>query len=381
MSGREVSWKIDPHTETKHKILSNYLKRWFPILGSKFQKVLYVDGYAGPGEYCKESPGGRETVNGSPIIALKTARDHLLKRKFQCSELVFHFIEKEEQRLRYLKQKISEIGDLPSNFKVKLYPYTFESVLEKVLSEIEAQGKRLAPSFVFIDPFGPIDVPSSHLLERLAQQPQSEILINLDYLDISRWFLPNPQKHGYLDKIYGSGIWRQALEISDPRCKEEFLKRRYQEMLQGVGWRGVVQPFRMVNRHNQTQYYLFFGTSHPRGMLAMKEAMRSASPGGDFQYSDLTDPQQLRLFGKEEFDKQRSQELAHQIYHSHQGQIVHYETLLQNDVAWHPVCIETHLTKALRSLENDSPPKIVEVKRSDDKSKGSFKGCNIAFAP
>jgi three-Cys-motif partner protein len=44
-------WEIEPHTQAKHEILSRYLDAWFPILASWNTKVLYIDGFAGPGTY------------------------------------------------------------------------------------------------------------------------------------------------------------------------------------------------------------------------------------------------------------------------------------------------------------------------------------------
>jgi hypothetical protein len=41
-----------PHS-AKLKILSAYLQAWFPIVGQShsFDRVIYIDGFAGPGRY------------------------------------------------------------------------------------------------------------------------------------------------------------------------------------------------------------------------------------------------------------------------------------------------------------------------------------------
>ncbi|MFZ7121222.1 MAG: three-Cys-motif partner protein TcmP, partial [Eubacteriaceae bacterium] len=44
-------WAIEPHTEAKHAILRKYLDAWLPIITRWNGKVLYIDGFAGPGEY------------------------------------------------------------------------------------------------------------------------------------------------------------------------------------------------------------------------------------------------------------------------------------------------------------------------------------------
>ncbi len=65
---RDVLWALEPHTAAKHAILRRYLQAWFPIMASANARFLYIDGFAGPGEYS----GGED---GSPVIALKTARE------------------------------------------------------------------------------------------------------------------------------------------------------------------------------------------------------------------------------------------------------------------------------------------------------------------
>ncbi|MGB9800713.1 MAG: hypothetical protein ACPLUL_11530 [Thermanaerothrix sp.] len=42
-------WKIELHTKAKHEILRRYLGAWFGILGSKIPRVVYIDGFCGPG--------------------------------------------------------------------------------------------------------------------------------------------------------------------------------------------------------------------------------------------------------------------------------------------------------------------------------------------
>jgi len=48
-----VVWDAELRTVAKIAILKAYLNAWFRILGMKRpgQKILYVDGFAGPGRY------------------------------------------------------------------------------------------------------------------------------------------------------------------------------------------------------------------------------------------------------------------------------------------------------------------------------------------
>jgi len=370
-----VTWSIPLHTRAKHEILRYYLGAWFPILATIQRRLLYIDGFAGPGEY----EGGED---GSPIIALKVAKDHKLSGKLQRPgmELVFFFIEVDEARFQNLERKLAEL-QLPCNFRVEKECASFENAFGRALAEIEEQSKHLAPSFVFIDPFGLTGFPMS-LIKRLSQQPRSEVLITFNYQALNQWFLQDKSKHKHLDELYGSGDWRPALDILNSKEKEAYLREAYQNALENLGWK--VRPFQMKNKYNQTQYYLFFTTSSWLGMLVMKQAMWTAAPTGDFRYSDLTYPQQACLF-EEVYKEEYSQQLADQLYQNRKGQTVAKRLLLQNEVAWHPICIERHLTRALSILEHDSTPARitkVELPNGRRRRRGSYpKDCTITFAP
>jgi three-Cys-motif partner protein len=82
-----ASWNLAPHTAAKLEILGAYLRAWFPILGrsANFDRIIYIDGFAGPGRY-------KQGEDGSPIIALKAAIDALtgqIQKPFE-----FHFVER-----------------------------------------------------------------------------------------------------------------------------------------------------------------------------------------------------------------------------------------------------------------------------------------------
>ena len=63
----------------KHIILQKYLPSWEVILGSRNRRLCYFDCYAGPGAYEFEG----QKVDGSPIIAVRSAQDYLAKVKAQ----------------------------------------------------------------------------------------------------------------------------------------------------------------------------------------------------------------------------------------------------------------------------------------------------------
>jgi len=168
-------WNIEPHTEAKHEILRKYLDAWLPIMTRWNGRVLYIDGFAGPGEYI----GGK---CGSPIIAIKAVLEHKANIK---SEIIMNFIEADKRRCEYLKQKVNSLK-IPSNIKTECICAKFDETLTEIFKYIDEQKARIAPAFVFIDPFGFTGIPFS-LIKRIMQNERCEVLINFMYEEINRF--------------------------------------------------------------------------------------------------------------------------------------------------------------------------------------------------
>ena len=89
-------------------VLKNYMDAWLPIMRRWNGRVLFIDAFAGPGEYA----GGQD---GSPIIALKSLIDHSARQMMPRRDH-FIFIERELDRKpgtwkMLVKQLENEIPD------------------------------------------------------------------------------------------------------------------------------------------------------------------------------------------------------------------------------------------------------------------------------
>ncbi len=362
---------IQPHTEAKHHILSYYLDEWFPILGRAHRSLRYIDGFSGPGEY----EGGQD---GSPIIALRSVERHSQFEAFvQAGNTIeFLFVDKTPEYCWHLERKIGR-NSWPKAFRVETKHGEFENVLSCLLDDAAYGRLSMPPTLIFIDPFGPSGFPME-LLERLAKYERMDLLINLNCNEFVRWILPDPSKYVTADRLYGGQRWKPAINLSG-RERTTFLVREYEDALGDIGWRGT--SFEMVNSQNQTAYHLVFGTGSPKGMEAMKRAMRSASQTGEFRYTDKINPAQPVLLGLD-MANEYPKEIGEHLFQMYEGQEVAFDYLMANEIDWHRRWLESDLRKGLNYLEYGENPRIAGVRNDDGRrrQKRSYpKGCFITF--
>ena len=137
-------WSADPHTFVKHALLKRYIGAWFSILSTSYRRLVYIDGFAGPGEY----EGGEL---GSPIVVLEAAIGNE-----RLDSPRFLFVEERKDRARHL-DKVLKRYQVPPSFEVKVEEDEFEAVLERELDGMERGGSD--PVFAFVDPFGYLRCP------------------------------------------------------------------------------------------------------------------------------------------------------------------------------------------------------------------------------
>lgn len=176
-------WPAEAHTIAKIEILKSYLVAWFQIVGrsKRGQDLLYVDGFAGPGEYTNYPVGSPFAALTAATQAIELTGNAWIAGKVHCA-----FIEPDLDRFKNLEQKISSF-DLPPRINLHAYPETFTKGLESLKKEIPLPFTSQHPLFVFIDPFGATGVPFT-VVAALLKSPCSEVLLNLDADGIARIF-------------------------------------------------------------------------------------------------------------------------------------------------------------------------------------------------
>lgn len=264
--------------------MKSYLKAWFPILGSGSQGILYLDGFAGPGIYSD----GEE---GSPIIALRTAINHVFISRFK--KIFFWFIEKDMARAKNLQEVLKEkFQNIPNNVEYFVKGAEFAPTLETTIDSLEKKGAKLLPTFAFIDPFGFAGYPMN-LISKIMCNKKCEVLITFMAGFINRFTIEDREKA--LTSLFGSTKWNEINKLNEEEDRCAFLIDLYVSQLKKIGSTKYVRPFEMRDKNDKIIYYLVFGTNNWKGLKVMKDAMYSIDRTGNYRFSDRINPGQSLL--------------------------------------------------------------------------------------
>jgi len=348
---RQTIWQLEPHTRAKHEILKRYLQAWMVILSQgKFSEILYIDGFAGPGEY----KGGEV---GSPIIALDAA---LGFKPPLTAKVHFLFVEARDDRADHLRKQVA-LRTLPPNFRVIVdCGVTFETSFKGRYQSFVRNG-RLIPTFAFIDPFGWTGAPFS-VVKQILTHRSCEVFVNFMYEEINR-FIGHPDQVANFNSFFGTDEWKRCVTASDPRTRNRCLHDLYlQQLHTGAAY---VRSFEMSNARDVTDYYLFYATNELLGLTKMKEAMWKADESGEFRFSDATDPNQFVLFKKAP-DLPALQAGVIAAFSGKEASVDDIEKFVLVETAFR----ETHYKGILKALERTGKAKIINA--APGRKKGTF---------
>jgi three-Cys-motif partner protein len=254
-------WPLEEHTAAKHELLTRYLSRWVPIFQFGYAKsdhLVFVDGFAGPGVYAGGEPG-------SPVLMI---REFLKAKRQPGTTLHCFFVEADKARSEELERRVARFRNAGCEIEIFCGDYAQHH------PDIRARVAKLPPSpvFAFLDPFGAVEDPD--LAMGLTLRPRTEALVYLPVGNFAR-FIDKPPMERNLNAVFGDDRWKalkgkSTAEIT--RGMVSLYSKLLGETSSSRGRRFYVEHFAIQPRRG-TRYYLFFATSHPRAVEAMREAM------------------------------------------------------------------------------------------------------------
>jgi three-Cys-motif partner protein len=292
-----VIWKRDLHTAAKHRVLRTYVDGWIAVMAQQALKarayspgkprLLIVDGFAGPGRYELGEPG-------SPLILLDALLSHSARERLGDVEFLFLFIEHDARRVAQLRKEVDVLGALPPNVRLRVEHGEFEATFGQLLDQVTDHGRRLIPTFAFIDPFG-YSTASMSLTGRLLSFPRCEVLIFLPLSFVHR-FVGRDGQEAALTSLFGCEDWRGAVGL-DGDDRRAFLLDLFERQLAANPTVAHVRSFQLRTQDGN-DYRLVFGVGHDKGLDLAKDAMWKVDPVAGTSYAATTTTGQQVLFAQ-----------------------------------------------------------------------------------
>ncbi len=352
----EIPWVIDEHTKIKHQLLNDYLGVWMPIMYSqqsrvgKEKKLIYVDGFAGPGEYWSDETKSSK-VKGSPIIAAEKANKYIDEdstRKF-----LIIAIDSDKRCVNNLRPILQQINKHEQSWQV-LYT-TFEQGMDELFRYLEENNAHIAPTFFFIDPFGYSGF-TMETMERILKHPRTELFINFMHYDINR-FLQTDHSQQHLQSLFGCDEYRNTMNLNSDR-KTSYLVDLYCKKLKEKTNGLYILPFRMntPGQGRRPRYFLIHVSQHIKALKEMKNRMaKTSSQSFRFEAIGLDPYRQLDLF--EPSGEAILQDKIFQFINRDLNKTILYENL-ENWAYQSTSGIAREIKQALKALENNGKIKI-----------------------
>ena len=160
---------------------------------------------------------------------------------------------------------------------------TFVEGAGDIVTTLEEQKAKLAPTFAFVDPFGISGVPMK-LFSRLLPFDKCEVFFNFMYDSINRWAVAgNVDEH--LRELFDTDAFKLVKGLG-PEERQKYLHELYHTQLKAECNFTYVQHLSMYRKDGHLVYSLFFGTRNIAGLRVMKDAMWKVDPGGGNKFYD-----------------------------------------------------------------------------------------------
>ena len=257
-------------TQEKLEILRRYLDAYTTALKNQPFSLIYIDAFAGPGNWCPGSSYDEvdydeynDMIKGSPQIALDIVDKHFDK---------FIFIDTNPEHIESLETVEAQNRDRV----IKIFNYDANTILPQIYDGLG----RYERAVVFLDPYA-TEVSWSTIVS-IAQTRKIDCWILFPLMAITRQMPrrrePDPAWMDNLDRIFGGrnywhGFYSPAIQPSffgqgDELEREQGsdqIAEAYRERLKTVFAR--VAPTRRVlkNSTNSNLFDLFFAASNPGG--------------------------------------------------------------------------------------------------------------------
>lgn len=362
----------------KLDIIRNYVDSFSKILGSKYQEMSYIDGFAGRGVY-------ENNEKGSPVLIAELAQ--AFRQQHRSYTLRCFNIEKITANFSNLAMETQRFGNLVRN-----YHGAFEDHVDNVLLATDGN-----PAIFFLDDFG-VKGTSWAAVEKVARRKgPTDIWIRFDHRTALRLlgFSDSPAKEAAgkmqtVQSLYGLPDIRQlkALLMKAPdaaarvRIAVDVYLEQLEQVLRSQGKQtGFASAYPIHSLNGERKYHLVFACTHPKAAILANNIVNIVEEQFQREKEEYREGQtgQSSLFPLEITEGQIKDQkvrglkkglLALTKNKDMSREELHFEYLVQNKSQFGRVGA-THFTRALKEVLADYPLKI--------KASGSVSNENTTF--
>lgn len=256
-----ANYKGREQAYVKHFLLDAYLEALIHKIASRYDHVVYVDGFSGPWQ-----AAGRDYTDTSFGIALRSLRSakEAWKRQGRNVRMTAHLVEKSSLAFK-------ELEKLPPKFPdIEIVPHHGDFVA--LAPDLAARIPRNAFAFLFIDPKGwGIDIRALEPLLRLAN---CEVLFNFMFEFINRAAsMREAVTVEGLDKLMPLGNWRDKLvAATSPDARKRILVDTFAATIGKIGgYRFVADTPVLRPIKDREIYSLVYATRKPPGIEVFRK--------------------------------------------------------------------------------------------------------------
>lgn len=254
----------------KHYLLETYLPDWAYKVGTKWNSLVYIDGFAGP--WGTTDPNYSDSSFAIAVDTLRKCRSGLQKRGVTLSTYAI-LVESNKEAFPKLDSFARSADGL--DVSVKAIPGKFVDKIAKIDELVKLAGPH-AFKFVLLDPTGWADIPMKELAPFLRMR-SCEVLINLMTKHINR-FLNEEDRATSYNNLFGRPGVLQNLRKAAAEEREELAVEEYCRSLQMLcGFKFVSSAVILEPQEAKIRYFLVYATNHPRGIEVFKTAENKAA--------------------------------------------------------------------------------------------------------
>lgn len=250
------------HSLVKSKIVADYLPVWGTIVGSAAKRLVYLDLFAGRGEF----QGGEPST---PLLVL----DAVVKQPKLRNKLLVILNDKEEANCKHLRNLITSRGYAAD---LKYPPQVIQRRVDLGLAQVLDRQSR-GPTFCFIDPFG-FKGLTSLLVRSVIKEWGCDCLVFLNTKGIVR-DVRHPKCLRFMVELFGEEVhkWITSKLDDKGRNKGKLILEGFRRTSVQSGAKFFLPFAFSIPNSSHPSHHLVFLTKSIRGFSVMKDVMAKYS--------------------------------------------------------------------------------------------------------